>query len=287
MILVTGHKWFVGWHLTRLLDEKWLKWIWFDLVDGQDIRDKYKLWTVFFENKIDIVIHLAALASPTKSMMFPDEYFSTNINWTQNLLECAKKYNINHFISFSSSSVYWDQKPPTPEDAPQNPTSIYAISKATGEMLIRASDVPYTIIRPFTLYWMNGRKDQVVYKWINLIKEWKPITIYWDANNKRWYTFIDDLVGAVVWLIGNKSAINNTFNLGWTEVVSIYQLSKIFEKAIERKLEIHHLPLLKWDVYENWADTSRANELLWYNPEERFEENIKEIIKKELWKTST
>src|SRR3990167_7205882 len=142
MILITGHRGFVGGHLTKFLDEKEVKWIGYDLVDGNDIRNRFKLNNIFFENEIDMVIHLAALASPLKSMMFPDEFISTNINGTQYLLECAKRHGVKQIIAFSSSSVYGEAKPPSREDDPMLPTSIYAITKLTSEYLIKASDVP-------------------------------------------------------------------------------------------------------------------------------------------------
>ena len=289
LILVTGHRGFVGGHLTNYLDQQGIKWVGYDLVDGFDIRDKFKLESTFMEHPIDVVIHLAALASPIKSMMFPDEYVDTNIKGTQNLLECAKRYKIKRFISFSSSSVYGDQAPPNSEKEPYMPTSIYGITKTTSELLVKASDVPYTIIRPFTLYGLNGRKDQVIYKWINFLKQKKPITILGDGTTKRGYTYINDLVKAVVDLIDNKKAENETFNLGGTEVVTIEELAKLFQDTIKCEIdwkpEIQYAPLLKGDVYANYADISKAKELIGYDPPQNFRKNIENIIKHELCET--
>jgi UDP-glucuronate 4-epimerase len=281
-ILITGHRGFVGGHLTKYLDDNKISWVGFDLVEGNDIRDRYKLGSVFYENKIDTIIHLAALANPVKSQMFPDEYLKTNVQGTQNILECSKLYGVKHLIFFSSSCVYGNQTPPNNELQPYDPQSVYAISKVAGEMLVRASDVPYTIIRPFTLYGMNGRKDQVVYKWINMLKDGKPITIYGDGTTKRGYTNIDYLVKTVVGL----TPMNETFNLGGTEVITVYELADIFQKVLKCEInkvpEIQYLPLLKGDTYNNSADITKAKEMLGYNPPEEFEKNITEIIKHEL-----
>jgi len=286
MILVTGHRGFVGGHLTKYLDDKGLPWIGYDLVDGNDIRDKYKLGSFFYDNKIDVVIHLAALANPIKSIMFPDEYFNTNINGVQNLLALAKQYNIKHFISFSSSSIYGSQTPPNNEEQGYQPESIYAVSKTAGELLVKSSDVPYTIIRPFTLYGLNGRKDQVIYKWINILKEKKPITIFGEGSTKRGYTHVDYFVRTVVDLIGNPKAIGEVFNLGGTEVITVYELADIFKETlsceINYKPEIQFAPLLKGDVFNNSADITKANNILGYNPPKTLKENIVSIIKKEL-----
>lgn len=238
------------------------------------------------ENKIDTVIHLAALANPIKSMMFPDEYIKTNINGTQNLLDCAKRYGVKQFIFFSSSSVYGGNVPPNKEDEQYAPTSIYATSKVTGELLVKSSDIPYTIIRPFTLYGTDGRKDQVVYKWINLLKQGKPITILGDGTTKRGYTYINDFVKTVIDTVNNDKAINETFNLGGEEIISIQELADIFKETIECEIElkpeIQYAPLLKGDTYENFADVSKAKEILGYNPTKNFRKNIENIIKKEL-----
>lgn len=286
MILITGHKGFVGGYITKELDSRGLEWVGYDLVERNDIRDRFNLESFFMENKIDTVIHLAALANPIKSMMFPVEYVNTNILGTHNLLDCAKRYGVKQFIFFSSSSVYGGNIPPNNENEHYAPTSVYATTKVTGELLVKSSDVPYTIIRPFTLYGLNGRKDQVIYKWINLLKQNKPITILGDGTTKRGYTYINDLAKTVVDVIGNDKALNETFNLGGEEVVAIQELADIFKETIECEIElkpeIQYAPLLKGDTYQNFADITKAKEILGYNPTKNFRKNIEDIIRKEL-----
>lgn len=279
MILITGHKGFVGSHLTKLLDEMKIEWIGYDLVEGNDIRNRLQLENYFLDNRIDAVIHLAALVHPIKSMMFPDEYISTNVNGTHYLLDCAKRHNVKHFVFFSSSSIYGNQQPPNSEDSPYMSESIYAMSKASGEMLVRASGVPYTIIRPFTIYGENGRKDQVIYKWLNMHKDGRPITVFGNGSSKRGYTYVKDLIEGILTILAKpKISVNQTFNLGGTEIISINDLAEIFKDSLGAKIE--YLPLPKGDVYENWADITKAQKMLGYNPKENFRKNVLEIISK-------
>ena len=87
-----------------IIQQKEIDFIGYDIEEGNDIRDKFNLDKYFEQYKVDTVIHLAARAGVRKSAEFPEEYFSTNISGTQNLIELSQKYNIKRFVFFSSSS---------------------------------------------------------------------------------------------------------------------------------------------------------------------------------------
>ncbi len=97
----------------------------------QDIRDKEGLDVIFKNHKIDLVIHLAALAGVRPSIERPLEYEEVNIRGTQNLWELCKEFGIKKFVCASSSSVYGNNEkiPFSETDNVDNPISPYAATK--------------------------------------------------------------------------------------------------------------------------------------------------------------
>ena len=292
MILLTGHKGFIGSCLLDTLQKmKTNKLIrddvmGYDLLEGDDIRDEFKLYRLFKDNNINTVIHCAALAGVRSGEDFPEQYISTNVWGTKNLLKMSEQYGVEKFIFFSSSSVYGENTPPNKESDETNPTSTYAISKLAGELLVKNSNVPSIIIRPFTVYGENGRPDQVIYKWINQIKAGKPITFFGDGTTKRGYTYVGDLVyGIVKLLISNdvwREHTGETFNLGGNQIVTLQELVDIFSKTISN-FKINKLPLPQADVHDNWADITKAKEYLSFKPQTDFKKKVISIIESELY----
>lgn len=274
-ILITGDKGFVGSHLTKRLEN----YVGYDLVDGFDLRDAYQLESVFENHQIDTVIHMGALAGVRKSKLFPLDYIETNIRGTLNVVESCQRNKIKHLIFLSSSSVYGNQTPPNKETDELEPIAMYGITKLAGELLVKHSGVPYTIIRPFSLYGENGRKDQIHFKWINQIKEGKPITLFGDGSAKRGFTYVGDFVDGLLLLL-KKGADNEIYNIGGHEIISINEVIDVFKDKLD--FEIDNYPAPKEDIAQNWADTSKI-EKLGYKPKVKFVDKLKEIINKELW----
>jgi len=196
-ILITGGDGFIANHLCFLLSE-YVKYEYksYDIKNGFDIRDKFLLNEYFEAYRPDVVIHMAARAGVRKGEEYPEEFISTNINGTKNVIDMCEKHNVKQLISFSSSSVlggnnkivgnykvikktlkFVKAKPeiliPLEEDDRYNPKSIYAMTKVAGEIMVKNSNLNWTIIRPFTVYGENGRNDMVIYKWIEQIKMMK------------------------------------------------------------------------------------------------------------------
>lgn len=276
-ILITGHFGFIGKWLVDELTEYNLQG--YDLIFGSDIRDKFRLYKLFSQNKFNYVIHLAARAGVRDSKLFPDEYISTNINGTQNIVELCEEFNVK-LIFFSSSSVLGGGDK-LKESAIYNPRSLYAVTKMAGEYLFKNADIEGTIIRPFTVYGEDGRKDMVVYKWINQIKNNEPITFYGDGDSSRGYTYVRDLTNGIKQLIKKDLSGKNILNLGGNEIITLNELLAIFQEY-SKKIKINEIPRLKEDVKNASADISFAKELIGYNPKGQFKNHILSILKQEL-----
>lgn len=268
-ILITGDKGFVGLHMDEIPH------VGYDLLDGLDILNNYQLETYFANHHIDTVIHLAALAGVHKSLLFPEAYFKTNIQGTQNVIDACKRHNVKHLIFFSSSSVYGNGNPPLKETDELNPISPYGISKVAGELLVKSSGVPYTIIRPFSLYGDRGRKDQIFYKWINQIKGGGGITLFGDGTAKRGFTNVYDLVDAVK-LVLERGAENQVYNIGGDEIISMEEVIGKLKENFDFKINL--LPENKGDIDKSWADISKARDKLGYQPKRKFFEELQTII---------
>lgn len=281
-ILITGAKGFVGQHLVRQLS-RFHNVFTYDLVDGQDIRNLHDLDKAFEYAQCTTVVHLAARAGVRRSVDYPGEYITTNIEGTWNVGKMCEKYDCR-LISFSSSSVYGLVTPPTPEDAPKHPISLYGMTKLMGEHIVNNLTTPTTIIRPFTIYGEGGRGDQVFYKWLNQFKAGKFCTIYNGTNSCRGYTYIDDMIAVLFILIhGTWDWQHNDFNIGGQEVISIDYLLQIFKDNIPgfiSQTTFLHAP--QEDIPENFADITKAMTCLGYNPPQNFRKNIERIIRNEL-----
>ncbi|MFA6048262.1 MAG: NAD(P)-dependent oxidoreductase [Parcubacteria group bacterium] len=298
-ILITGHKGFIGNELTaalnRIRNQYDYELYGFDIEKNplDDIRDRIRMDKFFETNQIDMVIHLAALPGVRKSEEFPDEYTKTNILGTKNVLDSAKKYGVKHFIFFSSSSVLGGNSDignsGLTENQSYNPLSFYAMTKVAGEMLVRASGLNYTIIRPFTVYGYNCRPDMLIGKWIKQIKAGRQITIIKPSFSARGFTHIDDLVGGMVRAIELAGMLTNeTIHLGGAELITVEDIYRIFKDFLAGKKgidfgdhSVDYKERTDGDPLYSFANINKAWNLLGWRPQHKFEYSLRDILKSE------
>jgi len=222
MILVTGHKGFIGSHLTKALDRLSIKWWGFDLADGQDIRDKLALEKVFDSNPVSIVIHLAALTGARRGENYPQEYFDTNVIGTENIVKLCEKHGIKRLLAFSSSSAKTCQ-------------NVYGITKYTMELMLKRYSIPYLyVIRPFNVYGENGRPDQVIWKWLERAKAGLPIEYHGDF--RRNYTYVGDIIDGILSClicdgVNHRAGLSpGVYDFGKSGAVPLSELLTIFKE---------------------------------------------------------
>lgn len=279
-ILLTGYRGFIG---SRMFEElkKDHEVYGYDLVEGNDIRDKFKLAKLFDTENFDCVINLAARAGVRMSEDFPEEYITTNLIGLQNLINLSEKHGIKKFIHYSSSSVF-DSLPghASKESDNKNPISVYAVTKLAGEGLVKKSKLNYTIIRPFTVIGENGRKEMALYKWINQVKSGRPITFFGDGTTSRGYTYVEDIVRGTIECLTNPNADREEFNMGGDQIVKLEELYNIFKSVLPVERII--LPMPEADQKHYLADTSKAKMLLGWKHQTDIKKKIKQIIESEL-----
>ena len=263
------------WRLKKLKERKNFEFL------KADISDK-TIHKVLSDFRPEIIINLAARAGVRASIENPSVYYQTNVMGTLNLLEFSKKKGIEKFILASTSSLYAGCKMPFSENLPVNtPISPYAASKKAAEMICYTYHYLYginiVIFRYFTVYGPAGRPDMSVFKFIKLIDEEKPITIFGDGNQRRDFTYVDDIAeGTILGLNLNGFEI---INLGNNNPHRLNEMIELIEKNLGKKAIIEYKPFHKADIKATWADISKAKKLLNWKPEVNLEEGIKKTVK--------
>jgi len=283
MILLTGDLGFIGQHIVTAF-EKTYAFVGYDLSDGQDIRNKFQLAKVFESDHITTIVHLAAEPGSRVGEKYPYDFITTNILGTKHLLDLAEEYKVEHFIFFSSSSIFGNVASPLDEQAERKPVSLYGTTKLAAEILCENANIPVTVIRPFSVYGENGRGDQIIGIWTDQIKRGLPITFFGDGTSKRGYVYVKDLVAGLMLILNRGPNINfEVFNLGGHEIISLNQFLEIF-RSIRPDLKIKYLPLPQADAYENWATIDKARTILGWSPQADFKKTATRIILEELKK---
>ena len=169
-----------------------------------NIADKVLIEQVFTENKIDVVVNLAAQAGVRYSITNPDSYIESNLIGFYNILEACRHHEVEHLVYASSSSVYGSNKkiPYSTEDKVDNPVSLYAATKKSNELMAHAYsklyNIPSTGLCFFTVYGLAGRPDMAYFGFTNKLLKGEKIQIFNYGNCKRDFTYVDDIVEGVV-----------------------------------------------------------------------------------------
>lgn len=249
-----------------------------------DICDKNLLSKIFEENQIDVVVHIAASAGVRPSIENPLSYVKNNIEGTVNIVEVMKENGIKKIVFASSSSIYGNCKEEIfSEDLKvSEPISPYAASKSACEQFLytysKLFDIQVVALRFFTVFGPRQRPDLAIRKFIDLIKENKPIPVYGDGTTIRDYTYVDDIVDGIISAINYNDTPYEIINLGGGAPVSLNQMIETIEKVLNKKATIEHLPMQLGDVNKTAADITKSKKLLNYNPKTSFKEGIIKFI---------
>lgn len=248
-----------------------------------DISDFDALKTVFtVNNDIRKVIHLAAQAGVRKSISYPFLYEKVNIQGFINLVEISKNSYVERIVYASSSSVYGNSNKKTNEkDCTDFPLSVYAVTKKTNELLANVYNKIYGIsfvgLRLFTVYGPWGRPDMAYYIFTKQLMEGKDIPLFNYGNSLRSFTFIDDVVTAVVMMLDKKFNCE-IFNIGNEHTIKLIDFVKILENITQRKAKINLLEKQPGDVDETWADITKLKNEMNYRTSVSIDEGLRKFV---------
>ena len=257
------------------------------------IANKEEVEKIFTENKITVVVNLAAQAGVRYSITNPDAYIESNLIGFYNLLEACRHHEVEHLVYASSSSVYGSNKkvPYSTDDKVDNPVSLYAATKKSNELMAHAYsklyNIPSTGLRFFTVYGPAGRPDMAYFGFTNKLREGKTIQIFNYGNCKRDFTYVDDIVEGVVRVMqhapekatgedGLPVPPYKVYNIGNSapenllDFVTILQEELIAAKVLpsDYDFEAHKelVPMQAGDVPVTFADTTPLEEDFGFRP---------------------
>jgi len=257
----------------------------FHFIEG-DLREAKQVEQALASQKIDAIIHLAALAGVQPSIADPVAYADVNIHGTLNIFEAAKKSNIQSIVSASSSSVYGANKklPFSETDPVDHPISPYAATKRAGELLAHTYShlhgLSIACMRFFTVYGPRQRPDLAIYKFTRAMLKGDEITLYGDGSSRRDYTYIEDCVDGILraldWACQGQGR-SDIFNLGEAQTVSLLDLVAHLENILKVKAKRRFADYLPGDVFATFADLSQSEMILGYRPRIKIEEGLKKF----------
>ncbi len=273
------------------------------------LEDRENLDRLFSQHQFDVVVNLAAQAGVRYSITNPQAYIDSNIVGFLNILECCRHHQIKHLVYASSSSVYGlnETVPLSTSQNVDHPMSLYAASKKSNELMAHVYShlfrVPTTGLRFFTVYGPWGRPDMALFIFTKSILEGKPLPVYNHGNMVRDFTYVDDIVEGVVRVINNPPAGNKDwdgknpessnsiapyqlYNIGNNNPVKLLHFIEAIEKELDKKAELHFLPLQPGDVPATYADVSDLVANLHYKPSTTVQQGISNFIQwyKEFYK---
>ncbi|MDJ0589275.1 MAG: NAD-dependent epimerase [Pleurocapsa sp. MO_226.B13] len=230
-----------------------------------DISDRFLVSQLFQEQDFDCVVNLAAQAGVRYSLQNPHAYVDSNLVGFANILEGCRHSQIKHLVFASSSSVYGanTKVPFSVGDNVDQPVSLYAATKKANELMAHSYShlyqIPMTGLRFFTVYGPWGRPDMAYFKFARAIAEGKPIDVYNYGKMKRDFTYIDDIVEAIMRIIPRppqefSQAPYKVYNLGNNNPVELGEFISIIEQVMGRSAQKNLLPMQPGDVVATYAD---------------------------------
>lgn len=300
-VLVTGSAGFIGFHVSqRLLREGHtvhgidnlsdyydvaLKQARTEALKGQasfsfqrlDIADSAALLATFNKARPDAVIHLAAQAGVRHSLSNPRAYADSNVIGFLNVLEGCRAHGVRHLVYASSSSVYGLDAalPFSVHQSTDHPVSLYAATKKANEMMAHSYShlfgLATTGLRLFTVYGPWGRPDMALFSFTKAILAGKPIEIFGDGSMRRDFTYIDDVVEAILRVAARPAAPDPSFdparpdpatssapfrlyNIGNRSTVAVLHLIDVLENALGRRAVKHFVEAQACEVASTRAD---------------------------------
>jgi UDP-glucuronate 4-epimerase len=253
------------------------------IVEG-DLRDEAAVQEIFSKARPEVTIHLAARAGVRPSILHPKLYLETNVNGTFHVLEAARLCGCERMIFASSSSVYGlaTTVPFHEELALPQTLSPYAATKLAGEQLCGNFSYLYGMktvsLRFFTVYGPGQRPDLAIHAFTHAITLGRPIKKFGDGSTRRDYTYIDDIVQGVIGAISYDKKSFDIFNLGGHKTTSLTELIALIEKAVGRTAIIEEHSEQKGDMPLTYAQISKAQQFLGYNPKTPIEIGIPKFV---------
>ena len=317
-VLVTGNAGFIGFHLAKALLERGDDVVGFDVVNEYydpaikearlkilertaartgaeyhfvraNLADRAAVDSCFARHRFDRVVNLAAQAGVRYSLENPHAYVESNIVAYTNILEACRHNGVGHLTYASTSSVYGanTSMPFSEHKGVDHPLQFYAATKRANELMAHSYShlyrLPTTGLRFFTVYGPWGRPDMALFLFTKNILRGEPIKVFNQGNHTRDFTYVDDIVEAVMRVSDVPAAPDpawdsdapdpctsnapfRIYNIGNSAPVHLGAYIEAIEEALGKKAIRELLPLQAGDVPNTYADVSELQKAVDYKP---------------------
>jgi UDP-glucuronate 4-epimerase len=266
-----------------------------------DLVDANGLEALFQRHHFPFVVHLAAQAGVRYSLENPRAYVDSNLVGMMQILELCRHHQVKHLLYASSSSVYGANRS-QPFDVQQNvdhPISIYAATKKANELMAHSYShlfrIPTTGLRFFTVYGPWGRPDMALYKFTEAIFQGKPIDVYNHGLMERDFTYVDDVVEAMVRMVDRPAEPNlqwdgerpdpatsnapyRVYNIGNNRPVKLAEFIQQIERAAGRKAVQRMVPMQPGDVLSTFANIDDLQRDFGFSPSTTIDQGIERFV---------
>jgi UDP-glucuronate 4-epimerase len=266
-----------------------------------DVADRSGLADLFHHHRPARVVHLAAQAGVRYSLTNPHAYADANLVGFLNVLESCRHHDVEHLVFASSSSVYGanTRLPFSVHDSVDHPLSLYAATKKANELMAHAYAHLYRLactgLRFFTVYGPWGRPDMALFLFTRAILEGRPIEVFNEGRMQRDFTYVDDVVEAVVRVLARPAAAHaawsgdrpdpatsqapyRIYNIGNDRPVELSRYIEVLERCLGRVATKILLPLQPGDVPVTRADLSDLERDFGYRPATSVEEGVGRFV---------
>lgn len=305
-ILITGASGFIGSHITERCVELGYEvkafvrynsrnnWGWLEesryikdieIVTG-DIRDYDSVYSAM--RGCDTVFHLAALIGIPYSYITPLGYIKTNVVGAYNILQVAKKQNLENVLITSTSETYGTaQYVPIDEKHPIVGQSPYSASKIAADQLAfsyyRSFGLPVKIVRPFNVYGPRQSARSIIPTIITQILNGQKVIRLGNLDPTRDFTFVRDTVKGFIEIASSDKLFGEITNIGMNEEISMKNLVNLIAKLINVEIKTERtkrrIRPFKSEVERLFCDNSKLLANTKWKPEYNLEKGLLLTIK--------
>lgn len=297
-VLVTGGAGFIGSNLVRALLER-----------GDDVRvldnfstgnranlDGLDLEVVEGELRsyervhnavvgCEVVYHLGALGSVPRSVQDPLTSSAVNVEGTLNVLLAARDAGVRRVVFSSSSSVYGPKDTlPVAEDAPPDPLSPYGVAKLAAERYCIAFSRVYhrfetVVVRYFNVFGPRQSPGSayaaVIPLFVTAIADGRPVTIHGDGEQRRDFTYVDNVVDGTLRAADTAGVSGRVFNVAASAPTSVNEVADTIGVILGKEVAREEAPPRAGDIRNSWADVTAAREELGWEPTVGLEDGLR------------
>ena len=297
-VLVTGGAGFIGSNLVRALLERGddvrvldnfstgnranLEGLDVEVVEGE-LRSYERVHNAV--HGTEVVYHLGALGSVPRSVQDPLTSSAVNIEGTLNVLLAARDAGVRRVVFSSSSSVYGPQETlPVAEGVALDPLSPYGVAKLAAERYCVAFSRVYhrfetVVVRYFNVFGPRQSPRSayaaVIPLFLTAIAEGRPITVNGDGEQRRDFTYVDNVVDGTLRAADTAGVSGRVFNVAASAPASVNELADTIGRILGKEVVRQEAPPRAGDIRDSWADVTAAREALGWEPTVGLEEGLR------------